>query len=240
LHAKNAAGRLDAPVNIGEAFEIVRGILGRTAAAQTALAELMLKQLCPALALEQSVHQTTTEVVASAAQSYKACKRSLSALQSIKRKFPDASSEAVDSLQSSFHDGDLPASHPPGAGSSEAVAETSQRVSITCNRPVAAAAAAAARDIDAFLKNLDAIHFIHCNSNARISKVVQSAHAAMRELNAPPAAPASLSNTLSSSCSSPACQDQMPLNYAKSDSLNLGQSSAQPMLIFKPPRAVPK
>jgi hypothetical protein len=159
------------------------------AMAHNTLADLLLKESCPALASfvsEVSKDDTKSEVVAAAAVCYKSCKQSLSDLQKVKQKYPQAPDRPIDSTSS----------HTDGI----AAGSPSDHVAVTCVRPVASAAASAAKDIDSLFKSLDAIHFIQSNSITRVSKILAKVFDASRTFcapstscHSPPTAPASSS-----------------------------------------------
>ena len=216
------------PVNIAQSFECIRVAVGSMAAAHKTLADLLLKESCPALASfvsEVSKDDTKSEVVAAAAVCYKSCKQSLSDLQKVKQKYPQAPDRPIDTA--SLHAALAPASI--ADGNSAISSHTSggprdQAVAITCVRPVASAAASAAKDIESLFKSLDAIHFIQSNSIARISKILAKVFDASRTFcapstscHSPPTAPAS-SHAASASSPHPA---NLPLS-----------------LVFKQPKSV--
>lgn len=177
------------PVNIAQSFECIRVAVGSLAMAHNTLADLLLKESCPALASfvsEVSKDDTKSEVVAAAAVCYKSCKQSLSDLQKVKQKYPQAPDRPIDTASSHTD------AHAAGG---------SDYVAVTCVRPVASAAASAAKDIDSLFKSLDAIHFIQSTSITRVSKILAKVFDASRTFCAPstschsPPAPASSSAT---------------------------------------------
>lgn len=143
--------------------------------AQRTLADLLLKETCQSLASmisDSTKDITKSQVVQEARDGYNTCKKSLSALRMIKLKYPQALPDSISVIQS-------PASLPPSSSSTPANGEELKtEVAVTCVRPVADAAAAAAKDLEALQKSLDAIHFIQCNSNARISSTLDTAYTA--------------------------------------------------------------
>jgi hypothetical protein len=179
------------------------------ASAQRVLADMLLKETCPSLAAFLAAGDkdgTTSEVLAAAAAGYKTCKQSLSALQTVKAKYPQAPSSPSSTRSphracesQGAQSRDAPPLAPPGSSLSlhrhrTAVASShatavdggGEGVSITCVRPVASAAAAASKDIESFFKCLDAIHFVQSDSNARISKSLSAVYDASRVICAPP------------------------------------------------------
>ena len=215
------------PVNIAQSFECIRVAVGSMAAAHKTLADLLLKESCPALASfvsEVSKDDTKSEVVAAAAVCYKSCKQSLSDLQKVKQKYPQAPDRPIDTASS--HAALAPASIADGnsAISSHTSGGSRDQVAITCVRPVASAAASAAKDIDSLFKSLDAIHFIQSNSIARISKILSKVFDASRTFCAP-----------STSCHSP------PTATASSHAASVSSpypASLPLSLVFKQPKSV--
>ena len=235
-------------VNLGQAFEQIRAAAACTASAQKALAQLLLTSTCPALASmlsDASKDETKCEVAAAAAAGYKACKQSLGALQSAKLKYPHACARAIDGFPSASASTPLAVGaaaaaslHPnrgPASASSSAIGvEMNEEVAISFVRPVAAAASSAAKDIEALQKSLDAIHFIQCNSNTRISSVLDAAYTAARAL-CPPSATTSPPSHAIEPRSQAVQMSPLPPHPASSAAASLPSK-----LIFKQPRAVPR
>jgi hypothetical protein len=220
------------------------------ASAQRVLADMLLKETCPSLAAFLAAgdkDDTTSEVLAAAAAGYKTCKHSLSALQTVKAKYPQAPSSP--SLTRSPHHAcesngapsrdvlplQLPGSlmslhkHRTTGAFSRATGavDDGEGVSITFVRPVASAAASASKDIESFFKCLDAIHFVQSDSNARISKSLGAVYAATRMICAPPSTASTLPSCMQhhASASHPRCSTDVI-------------ASLPHKLAFKQPRSV--